>query len=276
MTIQRRELKIGVNQVLTIAKTIMGRETIETVNARDLWRWLRSKQEFSAWIKARIEDGRFIEGRDFVTIDKKIKREKINNLATNLKEFYITLDMAKHLAMLERNDKGFEAREYFLHCERELRSQRQVNWILTNPNVERVLYFDVQRQASNEINAQNVYSEPNVITGIRKAKSYNRRNCVAITERTPAEWRRLGRDHDFPRNVTRSAKEVARHTDPALASARAFADDMVRDGIPEATAFEICRTLVDPMRRIYESGWIPGSGEGRLPRLMPRRLPASA
>ena len=42
--------------------------------------------------------------------------------ATLIKEYYITLDMAKELSMVERNDKGKQARKYFIECEKKLNS----------------------------------------------------------------------------------------------------------------------------------------------------------
>jgi len=36
--------------------------------------------------------------------------------------YFITLDMAKELAMVERNDKGRQARRYFIDCKRQLKN----------------------------------------------------------------------------------------------------------------------------------------------------------
>ncbi len=33
-------------------------------------------------------------------------------------EYHLTLDMAKHLSMIERNDKGHQVKEYFIECEK--------------------------------------------------------------------------------------------------------------------------------------------------------------
>ncbi|TDA65565.1 hypothetical protein E0765_04885 [Sulfuricurvum sp. IAE1] len=40
------------------------------------------------------------------------------------KEYIISIEMAKHLAMMEKTGKGFEVRQYFIRCEEEL--QRKV------------------------------------------------------------------------------------------------------------------------------------------------------
>ncbi len=45
------------------------------------------------------------------------------------KDYALTLDMAKHLSMIERNDKGHEARQYFIKCERLLKQ-------VTTPQVD--------------------------------------------------------------------------------------------------------------------------------------------
>ena len=85
----------------------------QTVNARELHAFLESKQEFSNWIKNRIEDYGFLDGVDFLTnLSKTQGRPRI--------DYFLSLDMAKELSMVERNAKGKQARQYFIDCEKRL------------------------------------------------------------------------------------------------------------------------------------------------------------
>ncbi|MDP8040543.1 antA/AntB antirepressor family protein, partial [Pasteurella atlantica] len=90
---------------------------VQYVNARDLHSFLESKKEFANWIKERIKQYEFKKGKDYSTFDKIVKRE---TGATKLKEYKITLSMAKELAMVERNKQGKLARQYFIQCEEAL------------------------------------------------------------------------------------------------------------------------------------------------------------
>ncbi|MFS1539337.1 MAG: antA/AntB antirepressor family protein [Candidatus Phlomobacter fragariae] len=95
-------------------KNING-ELIQTVNARDLHEFLGSKQKFADWTKKRISDYGFVENKDFIRLHKKMKA----NNATVI-DYHISLDMAKELSMVERNEKGKQARQYFIECERRI------------------------------------------------------------------------------------------------------------------------------------------------------------
>ena len=107
---------------LAIEERIFDGEEQAAVNARELWKALGSKQEFANWIKDRIAD--FKEGQDF-TVDKFINgRNERGRFAS--KEYYITLDVAKHLAMLERNDAGRKIRQYFIAVEKEYRRKTEM------------------------------------------------------------------------------------------------------------------------------------------------------
>lgn len=92
------------------------------VNARDLHKFLESKQEFANWIKNRIKDYGFVENQDFEVFDNFIKNSEGGRPA---REYIISLDMAKELSMVERNEKGKLARLYFIEMEKKAKETRQ-------------------------------------------------------------------------------------------------------------------------------------------------------
>ncbi len=92
-------------------------DTVQLVNARNLHQFIESSQDFSTWIKSRINDYSFIENVDYL-LHKFM--EQLPSGAKHKIDYHITIDMAKELAMVERNDKGKQARRYFIDCEKRL------------------------------------------------------------------------------------------------------------------------------------------------------------
>jgi anti-repressor protein len=90
----------------------------ETVNARDLHYFLESKQDFSTWIKGRIEKYDFKEDVDFALFHNSV--EQVSGTKYRI-DYHITIDMAKELSMVENNEKGKEARRYFIEVEKRAR-----------------------------------------------------------------------------------------------------------------------------------------------------------
>jgi phage anti-repressor protein len=74
--------------------------------------FLESKQDFSNWIKNRIEKYGFVENQDFARFDKIIE-----TTGGRLIEYALSINCAKELAMVEGNAKGKQARQYFIACE---------------------------------------------------------------------------------------------------------------------------------------------------------------
>lgn len=109
------------NELIKIEQKEINNETIQTVSARELHNFLESKQDFSTWIKKRIKDYGFLENQDYILLHKKMEQEENSHGGNNKIEYHITLDTAKELAMGERNDKGREARKYFIECEKQLK-----------------------------------------------------------------------------------------------------------------------------------------------------------
>ncbi|WP_375662767.1 antA/AntB antirepressor family protein [Bartonella sp. CL266QHHD] len=105
------------NTLIPISEQTVGQEIVQTVNARELHAFLEAKRDFSNWIKDRIIKYNLEEGIDYIlTLAKTGERQNVV-----LKEYYLTLNVAKELSMLENNKKGREARLYFIKCERLLK-----------------------------------------------------------------------------------------------------------------------------------------------------------
>ncbi|EAH5394408.1 phage antirepressor Ant [Campylobacter coli] len=91
---------------------------INSANAREIFQFLNSEQEYSNWIKNRINHYNFIENQDYII-------ELVYTKGRPRKEYYVTLDMAKELCMVENNEKGRQARRYFIECEKRLKNLEQ-------------------------------------------------------------------------------------------------------------------------------------------------------
>ena len=84
------------NELISLTQSAINGELQQTVNARELHGFLESKQDFSTWIKNRIEQYDFVENQDFIKLHKKMELSKTGQMGI---EYHITLDMAKELAM---------------------------------------------------------------------------------------------------------------------------------------------------------------------------------
>ncbi|ATO57120.1 antA/AntB antirepressor family protein [Bartonella sp. 1-1C] len=104
--------------LIKISEQAIDQETVQTVNARDLHAFLEIKARFNDWIVNRIKECNFRENQDFISFTKNLVKPQGGRPSI---EYYLTLDMAKHLSMIERNDKGHEARQYFIKCEKLLK-----------------------------------------------------------------------------------------------------------------------------------------------------------
>lgn len=101
------------NALIQVATNEQGSQV---VSARELHAFLESKQQFADWIKNRIEKYGLVENQDYTTFSEIYEkgRPRIN--------YALMLDTAKELAMVEANEKGQQARRYFIECEKQLKS----------------------------------------------------------------------------------------------------------------------------------------------------------
>lgn len=99
-------------------KTINGSE-INSVNARETYEYLGlAKGQFSRWIKSAIDKYDFVQNEDYITIDTDVE---------GVKDYIVSLDMAKELCLVSNTTKGKETRKYFINFEKQYQRPLTIN-----------------------------------------------------------------------------------------------------------------------------------------------------
>lgn len=91
-------------------------EGAQAVMGRDLHEFLEISSNYTTWFDRMVEYG-FTAGKDFIP-----KMEESSG-GRPRRDHVLTLDMAKHVAMVQRTDRGMQARQYFIEVEKQARAQ---------------------------------------------------------------------------------------------------------------------------------------------------------
>ena len=89
------------------------------VSARDLHDFLEVKTAYKDWFPRMCEYG-FTEGEDFCSFLSE------STGGRPAQDAVLTIDMAKEICMIQRNEKGKQARQYFLQIEKDWNSPEKV------------------------------------------------------------------------------------------------------------------------------------------------------
>lgn len=123
-------------QFVTVFHGEINQNTEMLCNARDLHKFLGVQTRFNDWIKNRIKEYGFVKNQDYVLVAENLVTKNVNFATKNLVakngrgghnkiQYHITLDMAKELAMVEKNAKGREIRRYFIQMEKQVLQSAQ-------------------------------------------------------------------------------------------------------------------------------------------------------
>jgi len=106
--------------LVPVSMTYLDEMEKQTVNARELHTFLGVGKDFSTWIRNKLLPEYFLSNRDFIVIHNpescSPKMGSKTHGGHNKIEYILSLETAKHLAMLQNNEKGHEVREYFIRC----------------------------------------------------------------------------------------------------------------------------------------------------------------
>lgn len=142
------------NPLIPITSTGNG---VQAVMGRDLHKFLEVTSNYTTWLDRMVEYG-FVEGKDFIP-----KMEESTG-GRPRQDHIISLDMGKQIAMIQRTDKGRQAREYFLECERIAKAPN-----INGAELSRLELIQIAMNAETErleLEAKNAELEP-------KAEAYD-------------------------------------------------------------------------------------------------------
>lgn len=91
-----------------------------TISGRELHKFLQIGTAYKDWFPRMVEYG-FVEGVDFCS---KMSKTSPNGGRPSINHD-LTIGMAKEICMIQRNERGKQARLYFIECERRLKEQQK-------------------------------------------------------------------------------------------------------------------------------------------------------
>lgn len=120
----------------------------QTVSARELHEQLGIEKRFSAWFETNSQG--FIEGEDFTSV---LSGTVVNNGAyRELQDYNMTVDMAKHLCLMSKTEKGKQCRQYLIDLEKAWNTPDQI--------MARAL--DIAHKTINSLKEENMTMKPKV------------------------------------------------------------------------------------------------------------------
>lgn len=166
-----------------------------TVSARELHAGLEISERFQSWFNRQLQYG-FQENTDYVG------RKEFNTLAKQeLQDYFISVDMAKQICMIQRSEKGRQYRQYFLNLEKAWNTPEQIfarALKMADQQIEKLkasnasLVADVQRMKPKEVFADAV-SVSNTCILIGELAKILKQNGVDIGQNRLFTWMRENR-----------------------------------------------------------------------------------
>lgn len=154
------------------------------VSARELYKELGVEKRFSAWFETNSQG--FVQGEDFTSV---LSGTVVNNGAhRDLQDYEMSFDMAKHICLMSRSDKGRQCRQYLIDLEKDWNSPDKIMARALKIADRKILSLETRnKELAEEINVKNqvigelkpkadymdkILKNPGLVTVTQIAKDY--------------------------------------------------------------------------------------------------------
>ncbi len=145
-------------KLIEIKEQEIGTQTVNSVNARELFETLEIKKDFSSWFKQQIDTLGLEENMDYIVFTLKGENSQLKG-GRPLKEYIITTDTAKHISMSSRTEKGKEARNYFIQVEKVALNAIAQNNQLTKMDIAPVVALFEKQEQMHKLHIQEIKNQ---------------------------------------------------------------------------------------------------------------------
>ena len=184
----------------------------QLVSGRELHEFLEIRTKYKDWFPRMVEYG-FEEGIDFIRVAQKRATNNLKNPVTTVIDHAISIDMAKEISMIQRTEKGKQARLYFIECEKIVKNKPNSITVTENAAIANE-YMKLLKTS-----AETLHMNENSILYISK-KIY--KDCNIPTTYLP--------DYTTSKGILKSATELLRKYNIQI-STRKFNKIMIDKGL---------------------------------------------
>lgn len=118
----------------------------QAVSARELYAFLEIQTPFTMWTERMFEYG-FIENVDYQSLSQKCEKPVGGRPQT---DYALSVSCAKEISMLQRNDKGKQARQYFIEAENKYMELQKSGGFQVPTSFREALLLAAQQQEKIE------------------------------------------------------------------------------------------------------------------------------
>lgn len=119
----------------------------QAVSARELYKFLEATERFSNWFERQLQYG-FVENVDYTSV--KSFTVVGNGAEKPVEDYALTIDCAKEISMLQRNEKGKQARQYFIAVEKRYKDLQQTGGFQVPASFKEALLLAAKQQEQIE------------------------------------------------------------------------------------------------------------------------------